>query len=61
MANRVEPVPTWEKSGNVSWVECQHCNGWVPVDPKLIATPEIQMVCPHCAGLFRDSEASPAT
>jgi hypothetical protein len=58
MADRVgSSVPDWEKSGNVTWVECSGCHGWVPVDPKLVAAGTIKMVCPHCASEFTSAEA----
>jgi len=58
MAERIVPQgPHWEKSGNVTWVECPSCHGWVPVDPKLVASTTIKMICPHCAAEFASTEA----
>ena len=58
MAERItSPVPHWEKSGNVTWVECPSCRGWLPVDPKLVAMQAFKFICPHCAAEFTGSEA----
>src|SRR6516164_761440 len=44
MAERVtSDAPAWEKSGNVTWVQCPKCRGWLPVDPKLAASDAIKM------------------
>lgn len=57
MAERMIPtVPSWEKSGNVTWVECPGCHSWLPVDPKMIAG-SAKMICPHCASEFTSAEA----
>ena len=59
MASRVSPsVPSWEKSGNVTWVACPTCKGWLPVDPKLVASDTIKMVCPRCTAEFGSEEAA---
>jgi hypothetical protein len=58
MAERIDQrLPPWEKSGNVTWVECPACHGWLPVDPKLAVSTAIKLVCPHCAAEFASSEA----
>jgi hypothetical protein len=58
MAERVtSDAPAWEKSGNVTWVQCPKCRGWLPVDPKLAASDAIKMVCPHCSAHFGRNEA----
>ena len=58
MAERLaESIPHWEKSGNVTWVECPSCHGWVPVDPKLALSKTIKMICPHCASEFASDQA----
>jgi hypothetical protein len=59
MAERMtSDVPHWEKSGNVTWVECPACSGWLPVDPKLVAMTTVKMICPHCAAQFSRDEAA---
>jgi hypothetical protein len=58
MAERVTSnVPAWEKSGNITWVQCPKCTGWLPVDPELAVSDSIKMVCPHCATHFGRNEA----
>jgi hypothetical protein len=58
MAERlVSTIPSGEKSGNVTWVECPGCHGWIPVDPKLIASSGVKLICPHCASEFMNTEA----
>ena len=58
MAERLAvTLPAWEKSGNITWVQCAKCSGWLPVDPELAVSETIKMVCPHCAAHFSHSEA----
>lgn len=44
--------PSWEKSGNVTWVSCRSCKEWFPVDDQLVEQDQVELVCPHCAEEF---------
>ena len=58
MAERITSnIPAWEKSGNITWVQCPKCPEWLPVDPEFGVSDAIKMVCPHCAAHFSHTEA----
>lgn len=50
-------APVWEKQGNVAWVQCPHCEDWLPVEPRLIDDRRIRCVCPGCERRFTGAEA----
>jgi predicted Zn finger-like uncharacterized protein len=57
MAGRMS-APSWEKSGNVTWVACRSCRAWFPVAAELVEQDAVELVCPRCGDRFRSSASA---